>query len=195
MSIRDLRILIQCSVSLPKGIFGSMCFTEQFSMLKMCVLAACTSDSSGTVDAGVPGRVSQSFYVYLVDVGGQGNTGDIFGCDDRIVPVKRVSQTTGSSLPVSISAALNELFAVQQEELDALGLYSALLQSDLNVTSVRIEDRQAVVALQGRVLTGGHCDDPRFYEQIERTVAQFGGITGVRVLLNGSEEEYESIGD
>jgi hypothetical protein len=125
--------------------------------------------------APVPGLVD-TVQIFLIDLEG----GDI-GCGDAVVPVTR--QITPTQAP--LRAALNELFSLKSQTLGESGLYNALYQSDIRIDRVAIVNGQAQVALSGRLLIGGVCDEPRVIAQIESTVLQFPTVTSAVITFNG----------
>ena len=120
--------------------------------------------------------------IYLVALEDAGQTGEEIGCGDSLVPVEVTFQPTVAPL----TAALEELFAINTEFYGQSGLYSALYQSDLSVDSIDIdENRHATINLSGDLLVGGVCDEPRVEAQIEQTALQYDTIDTVSVTLNG----------
>lgn len=156
-------------------------------------LTACKRGDTGTADSGE--SESQQIQIYLVALEGTEAEGKSIGCGDTLVSVERMIETTDGTLPESIKGALTELFDVTGRDLSTLGLYSALNGQDVQVDSVRIENKRAIVNIIGQPALGGVCDAPRFYEQIEATVAQFAPLEGYTILLNGTEAGYKEIGD
>ncbi len=121
---------------------------------------------------------------YLVAIGDNGQSGQAVGCGDSLIPV----QTDVGNQPTTeakISAALSKLFAIHSQYYGESGLYDALYQSNLTVTSVHIEGSRAVVHIDGTLQLGGVCDDPRALGQIDATVKQFTGIDRSDVVYHG----------
>ena len=121
--------------------------------------------------------------IFLVSLNDNGQTGKKIGCGDSVMGVEKVIGPT----PDKITAALNELFAIKDQNYGEY--YNALYQSNLKVESATVKNGKATVKLSGKYLLGGTCDDPRFQSQIEETVLQFPEATDVEVFINGKSLE------
>lgn len=124
--------------------------------------------------------------IFLVALEDGGASGPAIGCGNSLVAVTRPVGPTDRP----IEAALNELFAIQEQFYGESGLYTALYQSDLVVESALVDaSGVATVALSGPYMLGGACDTPRFAAQIEQTVLAAPGVNAVNILLNGQALE------
>jgi LysM repeat protein len=115
--------------------------------------------------------------IYLIAVGDAGQSGELIGCDDSIVPVQIDIEPTIAPL----TAALNAMFNLE----DSGDLYNVFGQSDLSVQGINIVNRVATINLTGDLLIGGTCDTPRVEAQIRQTALQYDTIDEVQVTLNG----------
>jgi hypothetical protein len=120
--------------------------------------------------------------IYLVALGDAGRSGQAVGCEDSLVPVTVTFEPTQAPL----TAALQELFAIDSRTYGQSGLYNAFYQSDLTVEGIDIESGEAIINLSGTLQPGGVCDEPRMEGQIKQTALQFDTIDEVSVFLNGS---------
>jgi hypothetical protein len=128
--------------------------------------------------------------VYLISLGDDGQAGKEIGCDDSVVPVEVEIEPTGAPL----TAALNELLAIETREYGPSGLYNALYRSDLRLDSARVVNGEAVIRLSGTLRLGGVCDNPRVQAQLEETALQYRTVNRVSVLIDGSPiEEFLSL--
>ncbi len=117
--------------------------------------------------------------LYFVALEDNGKSGEKIGCNDSLVAVSK--DISGED---SIQAALNELLSYNQQYYGQSGLYNSLYQSDLKIESITIEDKVASVHLTGTVQVGGVCDNPRFEQQIMKTILQFPSIENVDIYIN-----------
>jgi hypothetical protein len=138
---------------------------------------------TGTLSSAAAGGTEQ-VNIYLVATDDGGASGELFGCNDSLVPVT-VTVTAHATVEQRIRAALEALFALDDAFYGESGLYNALHQSNLFVDAVTVTDGVALVQLSGTAISAGTCDDPRIEYQVERTVTQFPEVNGVAVLLNG----------
>jgi hypothetical protein len=83
-----------------------------------------------------------------------------------------------------LRAALEKLLSAKQQFYGESGYYNALYQSDLQVSSVVIEQGKAIIHLTGSIVLGGTCDAPRVEAQIEQTALQFSTVNEVDVFVN-----------
>jgi hypothetical protein len=121
--------------------------------------------------------------IYLIAVGDNGVSGKLIGCGDSLVRVERqITPTLGV-----LRAALSELLKLQgQQYYGQSGLYNALYQSNLTLKDVAIVNGEAQINLQGTLMLGGECDNPRVEEQITAIALQFSTVKTVSVYINGT---------
>jgi hypothetical protein len=121
--------------------------------------------------------------IYLVAVGDNGISGKLIGCGDSLVPVEvQIAPTLGV-----LRAALNELLKLQGKRYyGQSGLYNALYQSNLTIKDVAVVNGEAQIYLQGTLLLGGECDNPRVEEQLTAIALQFSTVKSVSVFVNGT---------
>lgn len=122
--------------------------------------------------------------IYLVALEDDGRSGIPIGCNDSLIPVT-VEIPSASTTSARIQAALERLFAIEEQFYGRSGLYNALYQSDLTVDRVEMQDNVAAVYLTGSVRVGGVCDDPRVEGQIRQTAMQFPGVADTVIVYNG----------
>jgi hypothetical protein len=122
----------------------------------------------------------QNVEIFLIALEDNGQAGNKIGCGDSAVPVQVVIPATQGVLKASLQA----LLALKDQYYGESGLYNALYQSDLQVASVSLENRTAVVQLTGSLLMGGECDAPRVAAQLEETALQFPSVTQVQIFIN-----------
>ena len=131
--------------------------------------------------ASVTTSTEQMVTIFLVAVGDNGVAGKKIGCDDSLISIEIL---TDSDLP-SPWNALDALLTLDQTYYGESGLYNALNQSTLEIQSYENNSGNATVYLQGELILGGVCDNPRVEEQIIGTILQNEGIEGVQVYVNG----------
>jgi hypothetical protein len=119
--------------------------------------------------------------IYLVAVGDEGGSGEEIGCGDSLIPVEVEIEPTIAPM----TAALEELLAIDTREYGQSGLYSALYRSDLMVEGIDIEDREAIINLSGELVAGGVCDTPRIQAQLRQTALQYSTVDEVSIFVNG----------
>ena len=109
--------------------------------------------------------------------------GELFGCDDKLLPVDLGEQ-------LSPRESLVQLLKYVDEDVE---LYNALSNGsapvvikNFNVT----DDGTATVNLTGDGIGGGMCDAPRIIRQIDETLLQFTNINKTEIYFND-----ELIGD
>ena len=120
--------------------------------------------------------------IFMVVIGDNGTLGDKIGCGDSIVAVTRKITPTAAPL----TAAIDELLNLKVRELGQSGLTDSLYQSDLKLDSATVDTNGlATIKLSGKVQLGGTCDNPRFREQILRTITQFPTVKNTVVTING----------
>jgi hypothetical protein len=129
--------------------------------------------------------------IYLIAIGDAGQSGEEIGCDDSVVPVEVEIEPTVAPL----TAALNKLLSIEDQEYGQSGLYNALYQSDLTLDDVRIVEGEAVIELSGTLTLGGVCDEPRVRAQLEQTALQYLTVDRVSVFVNGTPLDELLSGD
>ena len=109
------------------------------------------------------------------------------GCD-RVVFVDRNVARTEQPL----SAALEELFAIEQFDVGGWQNFIAKTNETLSFDRATIDDGVASLYLRGK-LSGltGTCDDPRARIQIEETALQFPEVDSVAIYLNGQPTDLQ----
>lgn len=126
-------------------------------------------------------ETAEQIFTYMVAQDDNGQMGQVFGCNDSLIPVLIHVDPTAEPL----EAALRKLLNVQTEFYGQSGLYNALHYSELRLVSATVDDGIARIDLEGHVEFGGECDLPRFQAQVEQTVRQFEGVNEVQVFING----------
>jgi hypothetical protein len=119
--------------------------------------------------------------IYYIGLGDNGVNGAPVGCGDSAIP---------QVYPVgfgqdSLTYAYDRLVRYREQTIGDSGLYNALYQSDLSLQSAQIEDGTAMIALEGTLMLGGECDNPRVKAQLEMIAGQFPGVTAVEITING----------
>ncbi len=136
------------------------------------------------------GDEMETVQIYLIAQGDDGESGQVVGCGDSLIPVDVQIEVTDDTA-TRVERALMELFGINEEFYGESGLYNALYQSDLNVASVTMNGNEAVVDISGTVQVGGTCDEPRFEEQIIETVLQLEGVDSATITIDGTPlDEY-----
>jgi hypothetical protein len=121
--------------------------------------------------------------IFLIAVDDNGKSGDPIGCGDSIIAVERQIAPTRAPL----RAALEELLSIHDQFLGESGLLNALYQSELTVRDVAIDQSgRAIIYLDGTLLSGGICDDPRIIAQLTYTARQFSTVTDTAIYINGT---------
>jgi Sporulation and spore germination len=137
---------------------------------------------AATTPTSVPaGGGTTQVKIFLIAVGDNGVSGPKIGCGDSAVGVVRVVPATKAPL----TAALNELLSLHDQNYGQSGLYNSLYQSHLRLESVAIAGGVATIKLTGTLLLGGVCDDPRVDAQLTNTALQFSTVHSVDISLNG----------
>lgn len=116
--------------------------------------------------------------------------GEQRGCD-RVVLVDRSVSRTDAPL----TAALNELFSLEQRNVKGWQNFIAETNETLSFERATIEDSTAHVYLAGE-LSGlaGVCDNPRAKIQIEETALNFPTVDSVALYLNGEPTDLQPDG-
>jgi len=123
----------------------------------------------------------QMVQMFLVAVGDNGQSGDLVGCGDSLVPVQiEIPPSQGV-----LRASLGALLSLKDQYYGQSGLYNAMYQSDLQIESVTVTSGKAVINLTGTLTLGGECDNPRVAAQLEATARQFPTVTDVTIYING----------
>lgn len=124
--------------------------------------------------------------IYLIALEDAGSSGQPVGCNDSAIPVVRTFTPTVAPL----TAALQILLSLGSNPYyGESGLYNALYQSSLQLDSVNIVNREAIIQLSGQLVSGGVCDVPRLQAQLQLTALQFTTVERVRVFVNGQPLE------
>jgi Sporulation and spore germination len=123
----------------------------------------------------------QMLQMFLIAVGDNGQSGDMLGCGDSLVPVQIEVPPSQGVLRASYGA----LLALKDQFYGQSGLYNALYQSDLQIDSVTVSGGKAVIQLTGTLTLAGECDNPRVAAQLEATARQFPTVTDVTIYING----------
>ncbi|MFA6050647.1 MAG: GerMN domain-containing protein [Candidatus Paceibacterota bacterium] len=128
-------------------------------------------------------EVSQISQVKIALLDTAGGSGKQRGCD-TVVMVARQIAPTGAPL----TAALRELFALDQNMVGDLYHFIANTNDTLAFDRATVENGIAKIYLTGR-LSGlaGVCDNPRAAIQIEETALQFATVSSVEIYLNGAK--------
>ena len=119
--------------------------------------------------------------IYFIAIGDEGKMGEEVGCGDSVVPVEVAIEPTIAPL----TAAIDKLLSVGTREYGQIGLYNALYRSDLELDTVRIENREATIGLTGELALGGVCDEPRVRAQLRQTALQYSTVNEVSIFING----------
>jgi len=144
-----------------------------------------STDSPGT-DAAPTSAGIDRVNMYLIGLEDNGASGDVIGCQDSVIPVERQIAPTRAPL----RAALEELLTIRDQYLGQSGLYNALYQSRLTVQDVTIDaSGKATIYLEGSLLSGGTCDDPRIIAQLTYTARQFSTVEEAVIYVNGTQIE------
>lgn len=123
-------------------------------------------------------RVSEVKIALLDTAGGDGKQR---GCDTVAMVTRQVALT-----PAPLTAAMRELFALDQNMVGDLYHFIANTNDTLAFERATVENGTAKIYLTGR-LSGlaGVCDNPRAAIQIEETALQFATVSQVEIYLNG----------
>ncbi len=125
----------------------------------------------------------QTVLIYLVAVGDNGVSGEMIGCGDSLIPVEVAIEPTVAVLHSALAALLN---LAPEMTYGESGLYNALYLSDLQIESIDIVDREAIIYLTGTLVTGGECDTPRIEAQLTAIALQFSTIDSITIYVNGT---------
>lgn len=119
--------------------------------------------------------------IYLVAMGDNGAAGELIGCGDSLMAVEVAIEPTQAVLRAALTALLN---LPPDATYGQSGLYNALYLSDLQIESLEIIDRQAIIRLTGALIYGGECDIPRIEAQLTSIALQFSTVDSVSVYIN-----------
>lgn len=157
---------------------GQETISDPFTVLSNPVPPAPTLQPTAPPDGALFDRTP----IYLIATGDQGQTGQEIGCGDSLIPVTVTFEPTVAPL----TAALNELFAIDTRTYGQSGLYNPLYRSDLQVDGIDIQNGVATIALSGDIMIGGVCDTPRVQAMLEQVALQYGTINDVNITVNGA---------
>ena len=134
--------------------------------------------------------VDQEVTIYLVAIEDNGQSGKKIGCDDSLVPIVIASE----SILESPWNALETLLRIEADVVSELGLYNALDQSNLDLVKFETKDNSVKVYLEGEMMLGGVCDNPRVEEQLYATILQDDQFDQIEIYINGELlEDYLSL--
>jgi hypothetical protein len=136
-----------------------------------------------TLEAPLPTPEQQpiNISIYLIAIDDNGQSGQLVGCGDSVIPVQVETTPTKEVL----RASMESLLAMKEQYYGESGLYNALYQSDLQLESISLENGKAGVYLTGTMMLGGVCDNPRVKAQLEATALQFSTVQEVSIFING----------
>ncbi len=144
-------------------------------LISSLLLTACTTAPEELSPPEEIVSSEQIVEIGLVKLEDNGQNGTLIGCGDSLVMEERtVNALNDEEL---VEETLNELFIAQ-----STGLYNVFDQSSLTVDSIEIDNLEVKATLSGTPSLSGVCDNPRFKEQLEQTLAQFAPT--VEVVLN-----------
>lgn len=152
------------------------------------ITASSTATPDPSLGDGVNEPVNGEFtrtYIYLIAVDDAGQSGELIGCNDSVIPVVVEIEPTIAPL----TAALETLLSIDDQYYGQSGLYNALYQSDLSVEDVDIDNSEAIIHLTGNLQLGGVCDNPRIQAQLEQTALQYDTVDSVMITVNGEPLE------
>jgi spore germination protein GerM len=139
-----------------------------------------------TLAAGAQALATQSrgreVKVFLIAIDDGGKAGRNVGCNDSVVAVRRVVPRAGAPL----RAALEELLRLPARSGPGGQMHNTLHQPRLKLGRVFVRRGEAVIHLDGQMVTGGTCDAPRVQAQLEETARQFPSVRRVKVYVNGT---------
>lgn len=118
------------------------------------------------------------FYVAIDD---NGVSGEKIGCNDSLINV----ETEAAKTDYVVIDSLKKLLENHEQNIGESGLYNALYQSDLKMSSWEKEGDTVTIELLGTLKSSGVCDDERIIKQIERTAAVAAGADTAVILVDG----------
>ena len=119
--------------------------------------------------------------IFLVALEDNGVSGKKIGCDDSLVGVE-VSINLDQP---DLWSVLSALLTLDEPYYGESGLYNALYQSNLNILKIEFDQMTAKIFLEGELILGGVCDNPRVEEQFMATILQFDQFNAAEVYING----------
>lgn len=143
-----------------------------------------TSPDTGTTPDPEGPATTDTIQLALLDTEGV-SSGPQRGCDRVVMVTRRVPSTQAP-----LTAALNELFALEATTVSGWHNFIARTNDTLSFERAEVENGTARVYLTGS-LSGlaGVCDDPRTRTQIEETALQFPTVDRVEIYLNGERTD------
>ncbi len=126
--------------------------------------------------------LNPEMHIALVALEDNGQAGDLLGCGDSLV---FEDQPLGVGQD-ALTESLNFLLAINTQNYGTY--YNSLGNSQLVVDSIVESGTNVTVNLSGTISLGGVCDNPRFEEQITRTVEENTTLTP-QIFLNGQTLE------
>jgi hypothetical protein len=141
-----------------------------------------SSQSPASTESVMPAvtLVEKTGLIFLVALEDNGMTGKKIGCDDSLVEV----EVSISPDQPDLWSALSALLTLDGPYFGESGLYNALYQSNLNIQEIEIDQMTVKIFLEGELLLGGVCDNPRVEEQIMATILQFEEFNTAEVYIN-----------
>lgn len=109
------------------------------------------------------------------------------GCDRVAMVIRDIEETEAP-----LSAAMNELFALDREDVQGFYHFIARTNDTLSFERAEVNNGTANIYLTGE-LSGlaGVCDNPRARIQIEETALQFSTVEDVQIYLNNEPTELQ----
>lgn len=129
----------------------------------------------------VSGSNTTQVKIFLIALDDNGKAGKRTGCNDSVVAVERTIARTAAVL----TAALNELLSLREQNYGQSGLYNALWRANLKLESIGSAGTRWTIRLTGSLSLGGVCDAPRVKAQLEETALQFATVRSVDFFING----------
>lgn len=123
--------------------------------------------------------------VFFVDVGNRRNIEETFGCDDSLSYLVRQLEGEDLTINEKVETAITYLISTEDRYVGKGGLYNVFYNSNLTLDKVDISDSTAKVYLDGELILGGACDNPRVEAQLKNTATQFDEIDNAEIYLNG----------
>jgi hypothetical protein len=141
-----------------------------------------SSQSPASTESVMPAvtLVEKTGLIFLIALEDNGMTGKKIGCDDSLVEV----EVSISPDQPDLWSALSALLTLDGPYFGESGLYNALYQSNLNILEIEIDQMTVKIFLEGELLLGGVCDNPRVEEQIMATILQFEEYNTAEVYIN-----------
>ena len=142
------------------------------------------STSTQTTATSTLSQATTTVQIALLDTANK-TAGPTRGCDHIVFVTRSVATTTDP-----LSAALRELFSLQQTQVDGWYNFIAKTNGTLAFDHATVTNGTAQIYLTGS-LTGlaGTCDDPRARAQIEETALHLPFVQSVQLYLNGVQTD------